>query len=193
MIDRIPSTLSKSGSNFAISPRLEARQTAPNPIINPLGLTLIYEPESPPPVDIIFVHGLGGTSRHTWSKGHSIDYFWPERYLPFEPETQFARLLSFGYDANFKASGPASVSGIADFAKSLLYSMKFAKGLALEELELGEVSDQSRTEIEHADNMERPIIFIAHSMGGLVVKQVSGLRESRNSPNLHAGLYSWPK
>jgi len=122
---------------------------------NPLGLTIVHEPKTIPPLDIIFVHGLGGTSRATWSKGHDPEYFWPGQWLPLEPEIQNARILSFGYDANFKASGAAPTTGIADFAKSLLHSMRFAKDQELEELELG----------------QRPIIFIVHSMGGLVVKQ----------------------
>jgi hypothetical protein len=94
---------------------------------------------------------LGGTSRFTWSKDHNLEYFWPEKYLPAEPEIRYARLLSFGYDANFKAAGPTPITGIADFATSLLYSMKFAKGQALEELDLGQVgfpAHQTHLEME---------------------------------------------
>lgn len=50
-----------------------------------------------------------------------------------------ARILTFGYDAQFAASGPAPLTGISDFAKDLLFGMKFAKNGRLEELNIGEV------------------------------------------------------
>ncbi|KAI8939498.1 hypothetical protein NX059_003270 [Plenodomus lindquistii] len=146
-------TISKSHSTFDVDNRSRSRSS--NRSNDPLGLTVIYQPETHPPLDIIFVHGLGGTSRATWSKGRDLNYFWPERWLPSEPAISSARILSFGYNANFAAVGPAPITGIADFAKDLLYSMKFAKDGDLNELDLG----------------KRPIIFIVHSMGGLVVKQ----------------------
>ncbi|KAJ5718261.1 Cytochrome cd1-nitrite reductase-like C-terminal heme d1 [Penicillium malachiteum] len=122
---------------------------------DPLGLTVLYEPESPPTLDIIFIHGLGGTSQATWTRDQDPHCFWPAEWLPSEPGICEARILSFGYNAIWAAIGSALVSGIADFAKDLLFSMKFAKNDDLEELELG----------------QRPIIFIVHSMGGLVAKQ----------------------
>ncbi|KAL3420621.1 nacht and wd domain protein [Phlyctema vagabunda] len=121
-----------------------------------LGLNVIFEPEDPL-VDIIFVHGLGGTSRATWSYNRDLDFFWPGKWLPLEPDIQNARILSFGYNAHFAAPGPAPIAGISDFAKDLLFEMKYAKNKRLEDLEIG----------------KRPLIFIAHSMGGLVVKKVS--------------------
>jgi hypothetical protein len=91
-------------------------------------------------LDIIFVHGLGGTSRATWSKGRDPEFFWPEKWLPTEPAISSARILSFGYNANFAATGAAPITGIVDFAKDLLYAMKFAKDGELNELELGTVN-----------------------------------------------------
>lgn len=51
-----------------------------------------------------------------------------------------ARILSFGYDASWSARGPMPITSIADFAKDLLFAMKFAKNENLEELNLGQVS-----------------------------------------------------
>ncbi|KAL9039908.1 MAG: hypothetical protein Q9180_002246 [Flavoplaca navasiana] len=104
---------------------------------DPLGLTIVHEPKAPPHCDVIFVHGLGGTSRATWAKGRDPDYCWPQEWLPVEPGIGGARILSFGYNANFAAAGPAPITGIADFARDLLYAMKYAKSEDLEELELG--------------------------------------------------------
>lgn len=36
---------------------------------DPQGLTVVWEPRGPRALDIVLVHGLGGTSRSTWSKG----------------------------------------------------------------------------------------------------------------------------
>ncbi|KAL5045519.1 hypothetical protein BDW71DRAFT_208334 [Aspergillus fruticulosus] len=106
---------------------------------DPLGLTVIYEPETTPSLDIIFVHGLGGTSRATWAWDRDPQYFWPEKWLPLEPGIRMARILSFGYNASWASAGPAPITSIADFAKDLLFSMKFAKDDNLEELEMGQV------------------------------------------------------
>ncbi|KAF2755764.1 hypothetical protein EJ05DRAFT_540420 [Pseudovirgaria hyperparasitica] len=124
---------------------------------DPLGLNVVWEPEKPRSLDIILVHGLGGTSRSTWSKDRDPENFWPGKWLPQEPEICTARVLSFGYDADWRSTAGKTIFSITDFAKELLFSMKFAKhgDKALEDLGIGQA----------------PIIFIVHSMGGIVVKQ----------------------
>lgn len=87
-------------------------------------------------------------------KNHDPALFWPELWLPFEPGISTARILTFGYDANWRGAS-RSVSNISDFAKELLFEMRFAKGSAGEDLSLG----------------SKPILFVVHSMGGLVVKK----------------------
>jgi len=106
---------------------------------DPLGLSVVYEPDSPPALDIIFVHGLGGSSRQTWSKHRDPDLFWPQKWLPNEPDICRARILCFGYNASFQASGPNSLSNISDFAKELLFEMKFGKDEKMEDLNIGKV------------------------------------------------------
>ena len=118
------------------------------------GLQVIYQPEHVAPLDIVFVHGLGGHFRNTWCKNHNPSLFWPALWLPQEPHVQQARILSFGYNANYGA-GARSTSNINDFAKELLYEMGFGKDDNGEDLGIGKV----------------PIVFVAHSMGGLVVKK----------------------
>ncbi|KAL8697637.1 MAG: hypothetical protein Q9224_002209 [Gallowayella concinna] len=123
---------------------------------DPLGLNVLYEPnDCPPVVDIILVHGLGGTSQKTWSRNRDIELCWPRQWLPVEPGFEQARILSFGYNAHFASSGRENILNIADFAKDLLFGMKYGLNTESEELEVGKV----------------PIIFVAHSMGGLVVKK----------------------
>ncbi len=124
---------------------------------DPLGLTILHEPESSPSADIVFVHGLGGTSRHTWSKNRDLQLFWPLEWLPYEPELTSARIMTFGYNSHFSSVShrKENILNISDFAKDLLFSLKFATGEGERRLDIGSV----------------PIIFVAHSMGGLIVKK----------------------
>jgi len=91
-------------------------------IRGPIGLNLLYEPAEPI-VDLIFVHGLGGGSRKTWSKSPDVDSFWPQEWLPRDVEFKHTRVHSFGYNSNWTEKGQ-SVLNMIDFAKSLLGAMK---------------------------------------------------------------------
>ncbi|GKZ88791.1 hypothetical protein AnigIFM59636_009325 [Aspergillus niger] len=84
----------------------------------PLGLQLLRTvPE--PLVDFIFIHGLGGGSRKTWSKSPDPYHYWPKEWLSQDPEFDKVRIYSFGYKADW-AETTASVLNIHDFALSLL-------------------------------------------------------------------------
>ncbi|KAK8861793.1 WD40 repeat-like protein [Apiospora arundinis] len=85
----------------------------------PLGLTTVHRPSSGQSViaNIVFVHGLGGGSEHTWSKNGVL---WPRDLLPEQPPFQETNVHMFGYDSNFKKS---STLNIHDFSKSLLNNM----------------------------------------------------------------------
>ncbi|OBT75830.1 hypothetical protein VF21_05527 [Pseudogymnoascus sp. 05NY08] len=133
-----------------------ARQRSIDRRNDPLGLSILYTPNfDEPTADVIFVHGLGGSSRMSWSYNRDENLFWPEAWLPTEPDIRTARILSFGYNAYFASQGPNSIAGIGDFAKQLLFDMKFGKDSLGEDLNVG----------------HRPIIFVVHSMGGLVFKK----------------------
>ncbi|OTB13649.1 hypothetical protein K445DRAFT_162386 [Daldinia sp. EC12] len=120
----------------------------------PLGLTVVYTPENAHKADIVFIHGLGGTSRWTWSKDRDPELFWPAEFLPLEPDVRLARISTFGYNANFLKAGSIGVS-VLDFAKDLLFSLKYANDNKNEDLNIGDV----------------PLIFVVHSMGGLIIKE----------------------
>ena len=119
---------------------------------DPLGLHLVCD-NSHPSGDIIFVHGLGGTARRTWSWDRNVDYFWPA-WLSEEDGLSSFRIFTYGYNSNFKGAG--TNLNIIDFAKDLLFQMLvFSDGVGECRLPIG----------------QQPIIFVAHSMGGLVVKK----------------------
>ncbi|KAI4116334.1 MAG: hypothetical protein LQ345_003231 [Seirophora villosa] len=117
---------------------------------DPTGLTAVWSPMRPT-IDIIFVHGLGGTSGRTWCCDKDHGTFWPS-WLHEEPELRNARVHAFGYSANI--AGPSNSSGIFDFARDLLFKMKYEYVNYERGPPIGSV----------------PIIFVAHSMGGLVIK-----------------------
>ena len=127
-----------NGNLGATSSRI--RERSQNRKADPLGLSVLYVPESPPSIDIIFIHGLGGTSRQTWSKNRDPELFWPQKWLPLEPGICTSRIFSFGYDANFSSTGSNSIANLSDFAKSLLFSMKFGKDESGGDLGIGSVS-----------------------------------------------------
>jgi hypothetical protein len=91
---------------------------------NPLGLTLVHCPPNPL-FDLIFVHGLGGTSKGTWSYERDQRHFWPA-WLADDIGLSACRTFTFGYNAAFAAQ--YSSAGILDFAKDLLFRMKTFSG-----------------------------------------------------------------
>lgn len=113
-----------------------------------LGLNLLYSP-SEPHVDFIFVHGLGGGSRKTWSKTSSIAHYWPQEWLPKDPAFKSVRVHSFGYDSDW-AKGKENCLNIHHIGKSLL----------------GELSTSPLL-----SNAKTSVVLIGHSMGGLVIKK----------------------
>lgn len=134
-------------SNYLTVPRTmrensnerHARERSKERHEDPMGLSVVFEPEKTRSVDIIFVHGLGGTSHQTWSKNRDEGLFWPGQWLPSEPDICTARVLSFGYNAHFRSTGPNSIANISDFAKDLLYDMRFGKDKTVDELGIGKV------------------------------------------------------
>lgn len=113
-----------------------------------LGLNLLQCP-SETLVDLIFVHGLGGGSKKTWSKTTSLSHYWPQEWLPKDPAFKNVRIHSFGYDSDW-AKAKSSCLNIHHFGKSLLGEMSISPYIG------------------HA---ETPIVLVGHSMGGLVIKK----------------------
>lgn len=105
-------------------------------------------------IDIVFVHGLGGCRVKTWTwEGHDRSLLWPQDLLRQACPT--ARILSFGYNADFAhfypLVGPKFISEhltIDDHTTAMFQSLI---GLR-----------------EKTKTAERPIIFVSHSLGGLV-------------------------
>ncbi|KAI5921671.1 hypothetical protein F4810DRAFT_677289 [Camillea tinctor] len=143
-------------------------------------ITILYEPDDDKKcvADIVFVHGLQGHPKRTWTytsnarnpaKKSSLKrifsrrapelaetppetrsvIFWPETILPNDCPS--ARIMTWGYDSKvingfFKA---ANQNSFYTHANDLLKAL-------------------DRVRIK---NRERPLIFVMHSLGGIIVKQ----------------------
>ncbi|KAL8366543.1 hypothetical protein RB595_010413 [Gaeumannomyces hyphopodioides] len=108
-------------------------------------------------VDICFVHGLTGNRDSTWTAdGQSMP--WPGTLLP--QKLKNARILTYGYDAYVLRRSVASNNRLKDHARNLLNDL---------------TTDRASCEAR-----SRPLIFVAHSLGGLVCKEA--ILRSRNHP-----------
>ena len=153
--------------------------------VEALGLTTLHQPRDEQSVtaDLVFVHGLQGHPKRSWQssvrlqqhtsthnpfkrsktsqKDGGAGIFWPADLIPHDFPT--IRVLTFGYDSQITrhyATG-TSKNGIFDHGNSLLNALS-----------------RERTNLSN-----RPIIFVAHGLGGLVVKQA--LIEARKRTSSH--------
>ena len=102
---------------------------------------------------IVFVHGLTGKRTKTWLADGAARP-WPQELLAEKiPE---ARILTYGYNADVvHFSKPAGLNTVLQHANNLNGDL---------------TSHRYRT-----SSMDRPLIFVAHSLGGLVCEQVRSI------------------
>ncbi|SCO86151.1 uncharacterized protein FRV6_10278 [Fusarium oxysporum] len=113
--------------------------------------------ENPNCVDIVAIHGLNGHRDKTWiDKATRLN--WLEDKECLQKDFPAARVLTFGYNSRTYFS--RSISDVRDFSSELLAAVKAWRRSAAEQ--------------------SRPLIFICHSLGGLVFKQVLALLEQNS-------------
>ncbi|MEU4762001.1 hypothetical protein AB0H12_02025 [Actinosynnema sp. NPDC023794] len=108
----------------------------------------VSAPEAPV-LDVVFLHGLGGNARTTWSAGEA---FWPGWLGADVPGVG---VWSVGYDAS-PSGWLGRAMPIQDRAVNVL------------------------ARLQNEGVGERPLVFVTHSMGGLLAKQV--LLHAEGSP-----------
>ncbi|RDW56997.1 hypothetical protein BP6252_13950 [Coleophoma cylindrospora] len=111
-------------------------------------------------IDICFIHGLTGNRNTTWTASNQSTP-WPTTLL--SPKLPSARLLTWGYDAYVVRKSVASKNRLIDHATNLLNDLTIDR--------------------EENDASYRPVIFVVHSLGGLVCKEA--IMSSRNNPEPH--------
>ncbi|KAI9769489.1 MAG: hypothetical protein M1840_003966 [Geoglossum simile] len=122
------------------------------------GLSEVY-PGDGPGADLVLVHGLNGHPRDTWTAPGS-NAFWPRDLLP-KTIPRRVRILTYGYNATASnLLGDTSSDLIPQHAQTLVQELFANRSLG--------------------DALRRPITFLCHSLGGIVVKRAldysAGLR-----------------
>jgi hypothetical protein len=120
-------------------------RTLSQTVEHPQGLDVVSEGHDPI-VDIVALHGLNGHREITWTAENGVH--WLRDLLP--EDLPQARILCWGYDANTHAADRVSWNYLYDHATNL-------------------VSDLCRKR-KMTNSIDRPIIFVAHSLGGIVLK-----------------------
>ncbi|KAI5806088.1 hypothetical protein EDC01DRAFT_638617 [Geopyxis carbonaria] len=139
-----------------------------------IGIKLVYKPPADvqPTVDIVAVHGLGGDVYGTWTAKAASptgeDVFWLRDLLP--AEVPKARILSYGYNSDpVKWMEAASTNNVHQHAHTLVTELHYFR--------------------RKKNERYRPIIFVCHSLGGIVVKQAL-ISSNNNSINHNEDLRS---
>jgi surfactin synthase thioesterase subunit len=99
-------------------------------------------------VDIVALHGLNGHWNDTWTSSGGVNWLRDEGFLP--SQIPYARIMSYGYKSS--VFGTKTLARIDNFADGLLAQLQ-----------------GRRMDVEE---QKRPIIFICHSLGGIVAKRV---------------------
>ncbi|MCJ1438195.1 hypothetical protein MMC27_007582 [Xylographa pallens] len=125
-----------------------------------IGLKELYKADDAK-VDTVFVHGLKGDREKTWT-AKGVEHSWPQTLLP--QIISQSRILTFGYDANIANwFSVVSKNRLGNHAEGLLEAVASYR--------------------ESDNTNDRYILFVAHSLGGLVCEDT--LNMSRNSADLH--------
>lgn len=109
------------------------------------------------------MHGLSGDWESTWTDPES-KRLWLRDFLPLQFQNLKLRIWSFGYDSATTFTN--SVANIDDAAKALVNAL-----------------DGER---QTTSSRKKPIIFVAHSLGGIIVKRVC--HSTENDPYYLANI-----
>ena len=102
-------------------------------------------------VDIVFVHGLNGSPSKTWTAKNGV--YWPTQLLPASLVDTPANIIVYGYNADVTSWGGQNPSAnfVYQHAQDLVAFLATFR----------------RT---HGSS-KNPIIWVCHSLGGIVVKR----------------------
>ncbi|KAI0805388.1 ribonuclease-like protein p/mrp subunit [Xylaria sp. FL0064] len=127
-------------------------------------LTVVYRGESPE-IDIVAVHGINGDAFNTFS-AKSNNRFWLSDHDMLPRDVRNSRIMTYRYLASVATLlGGTSSDRILQHAQTMI-----AELVADRELE---------------DATERPIVFVCHSLGGIIVKRALVYSASRTGNHIN--------
>ncbi|KAI1323341.1 hypothetical protein F5Y16DRAFT_347378 [Xylariaceae sp. FL0255] len=130
------------------------------------GIKEVYRPaDREAEVDVVAVHGLNGDATRTWtSRKSGVSWLHHPDFLP--KYIKNARVLVWGYNSSFGSLTGAepSQNRIHHHSQTLIAQLYADRKL------------EERT--------DKPIIFLCHSLGGLVVKRALSYSNSRSSDKI---------
>ncbi|KAH0551761.1 hypothetical protein GP486_007020 [Trichoglossum hirsutum] len=136
-------------------------------------------------IDICAVSGLGGHAYGSF-KERSGPYMWLVDSLPWELKS--ARIMTFGFDTKLPDS--QSTQDIKDLASFLF---KHLEPITEREMSLETSGTVPSLPDTQKGRVRLPLIFIAHSLGGLVVKEAmlyaKDKGHTRFLESIHGGLF----
>lgn len=128
-----------------------------------------------PPLDVVFVHGLRGGPFKTW------------RLSEDKSSTKSGLVEKIDEEAGKQGTFWPGEWLSADFPHARLFSLKYKTNLTQwsgATLPLQEVSSMLLEKLVDAGIGNRPVVFVTHSMGGLVVKQMLYQAKAENKDDL---------
>ncbi|KAL6318321.1 hypothetical protein AAG906_039413 [Vitis piasezkii] len=134
-----------------------------------------YSSSESPPLDVVFVHGLRGGPFKTW------------RITEDKSSTQSGLVEKIDQEAGKQGTFWPREWLAAEFPHARLFSLKYKTNLTQwsgASLPLLEVSSMLLDKLVAAGIGNRPVVFVTHSMGGLVVKQMLYQAKAENIDNL---------
>ncbi|KAF2732491.1 hypothetical protein EJ04DRAFT_513855 [Polyplosphaeria fusca] len=123
------------------------------------GLTVLTGEEEKS-VDVVIVHGLNGSPDTTWT--HANGFYWPK---VLGQKVSNARVMVYGYNVKIEPTIGTNNIRIKSVADDLL----------------NEVKQQRRKDPAR----RRPLVFIGHSLGGLVIKRALDRASRKTDDPLH--------
>ncbi|KAJ8067220.1 hypothetical protein OCU04_004584 [Sclerotinia nivalis] len=119
---------------------------------------------TPAEYDIVAVHGLGGDSKHTWGKPLGDGTWFKEALFP----NTNVRIMTYNYDLEATPGTIYTRKGILDEASKLLKNLlNLREPVASENVVIDAESDNG---LESRDK-RRPLIFLGHDLGFIIIKQ----------------------
>ncbi|KAH7040025.1 uncharacterized protein B0I36DRAFT_4629 [Microdochium trichocladiopsis] len=144
----------------------------------PCGLVELYRPANgTPDIDIIAVHGLNGDARRTWTNPETRACWLSHGdFLPLHIKS--ARVLSWGYNSSFSSiSGALPSNNLIHHHAQTLVAQLAADRIVSKHESTNSLIHINQMQLESQN--DSPIIFLCHSLGGLVVKRALSYSKSR--------------